>query len=964
MAIDYKSTVFLPKTEFEMRGKLPEREPGILARWEEMNLYKRLREQSAGREKFLLHDGPPYANGNLHIGHALNKILKDVINRSQQMLGKDANYVPGWDCHGLPIEWKIEEKYRSEGRDKDEVPIVEFRQECRDFAEHWIGVQRAEFRRLGVIGDWENPYTTMNFAAEAQIARELMKFVDNGLLYQGSKPVMWSVVEKTALAEAEVEYHDHESDTIWAKFPLRAGSAGTLEALSGASVVIWTTTPWTIPGNRAISFSSKIQYGLYEVTDAPEENWAKTGDQLVLADALADDVMSSARATTWNRVSDVTTEMLEAATCEHPLAEMGYDFDIPLLNGAHVMDDAGTGFVHTAPGHGRDDYDIWVASGQKLNARGIDTRIPYTVDADGIYTDEAPGFDGKCVITQKGRKGDANQTVIDALVAANALIARGRVKHQYPHSWRSKKPLIFRNTPQWFIAMDKPFTESGETLREVALDAIDASGFYPDTGRARLRGMIEGRPDWVVSRQRAWGVPITVFVNKKSGELLRDTAVQDRIATAIADEGADAWFKSEPSRFLGDDFSSDEYEQVFDILDVWFDSGSTHSFVLEDREDLQWPATLYLEGSDQHRGWFHSSLLESCGTRGRAPYDAVLTHGFVLADDKQKMSKSTGNIVAPQEIIKQYGADILRIWVVASDYSEDLKIGPDIIKHQTDAYRRLRNTLRFILGNLDGFEESERLPAAEMPELERWVLHRLSEIDTLVRDRAESFDFHDMFTALHNFCAVELSSFYFDIRKDALYCDPVESKRRRAARTVLDELFNCLTAWLAPVICFTAEEAWLSRNPGDSSSVHLQTYPDLPADWRDDALAEKWANVRRVRRVVTGALEIERAEKRIGSSLQAMPTVYLDGDTAAALSDIDLAEISITSGIVIDTGPVPEGAFVIEDVPGVAVMPGLAEGKKCERCWQVLPEVGGEGENADICNRCADAVASVSAAAQ
>ena len=966
MAIDYKSTVFLPKTEFEMRGKLPEREPGILARWEEMNLYKRLREQSAGREKFLLHDGPPYANGNLHIGHALNKILKDVINRSQQMLGKDANYVPGWDCHGLPIEWKIEEKYRSEGRDKDEVPIVEFRQECRDFAEHWIGVQRAEFKRLGVIGDWDNPYTTMNFAAEAQIARELMKFVDNGLLYQGSKPVMWSVVEKTALAEAEVEYHDHESDTIWAKFPLRAGGAGTLEALSGASVVIWTTTPWTIPGNRAISFSSKIQYGLYEVTDAPEENWAKTGDQLVLADVLADDVMSSARVTTWKRASDVTTKMLEAATCAHPLAEMGYGFEIPLLNGEHVMDDAGTGFVHTAPGHGRDDYDIWVASGQKLTARGIDTRIPYTVDADGIYTAEAPGFDGKCVITQKGKKGDANQAVIDALVAANALIARGRVKHQYPHSWRSKKPLIFRNTPQWFIAMDKPFTESGETLREVALDAIDASGFYPETGRARLHGMIEGRPDWVVSRQRTWGVPITVFVKKKTGELLRDTSVQERIATAIADEGADAWFTSEPSRFLGDDYSSDEYEQVLDILDVWFDSGSTHSFVLEDREDLQWPATLYLEGSDQHRGWFHSSLLESCGTRGRAPYDAVLTHGFVLADDKQKMSKSTGNIVAPQEIIKQYGADILRIWVVASDYSEDLKIGPDIIKHQTDAYRRLRNTLRFILGNLDGFEESERLPVAEMPELERWVLHRLSEIDELVRDRAGSFDFHDMFTALHNFCAVDLSSFYFDIRKDALYCDPLDSIRRRAARTVLDELFNCLTAWLAPVTCFTAEEAWLSRYPGDgnSNSVHLQTYPALPADWRNATLAKKWANVRRVRRVVTGALEIERAEKRIGSSLQAAPTVYLDSDTAAILSDVDLAEVSITSDMIVDTGLAPEGSFTIDDVPGVAVLPGLAEGGKCERCWQVRPEVGGDGTNADICNRCVDAVANISAAAE
>ncbi len=964
MAIDYKSTVFLPKTEFEMRGKLPEREPGILARWDEMNLYQRLREQSAGREKFILHDGPPYANGNLHIGHALNKILKDVINRSQQMLGKDANYVPGWDCHGLPIEWKVEEKYRSTGRDKDEVPIVEFRQECRDFAEHWIGVQREEFQRLGVIGDWENPYTTMNFAAEAQIARELMKFVDNGLLYQGSKPVMWSVVEKTALAEAEVEYHDHESDTIWAKFPMRTANAEVLEALSGASVVIWTTTPWTIPGNRAISYSSKISYGLYEVTDAPEENWAKTGDKLILADALADDVMGSARATTWNRVSDVTPDMLADAACGHPLADMGYDFDIPLLDGAHVMDDAGTGFVHTAPGHGRDDYDIWVASSQNLTARGIDTRIPYTVDADGIYTDEAPGFDGKCVITEKGKKGDANQAVIDALVAVNALIARGRVKHQYPHSWRSKKPLIFRNTPQWFIAMDKPFTENGETLRKVALDSIDATGFYPETGRTRLHGMIEGRPDWVVSRQRAWGVPITVFVNKKTGELLRDASVQERIATAIAEEGADAWFASEASRFLGNDYSADDYEQVFDILDVWFDSGSTHSFVLEDRDDLQWPASLYLEGSDQHRGWFHSSLLESCGTRGRAPYDAVLTHGFVLADDKQKMSKSTGNVVAPQEIIKQYGADILRIWVVASDYSEDLKIGPDIIKYQTDAYRRLRNTLRFILGNLDGFEESERLPVSEMPELERWVLHRLSEIDELVRDRAAIFDFHEMFTALHHFCAVDLSSFYFDIRKDTLYCDRADSIRRRAARTVLDEAFNCLTAWLAPVICFTAEEAWLSRNPEDGNSVHLQTYPDLPADWRDDVLAEKWANVRRVRRVVTGALEIERAEKHIGSSLQATPTVYLDSATVAILSDVDLAEVTITSDVIVDTGAAPEGAFAIDEVPGVAVVPGLADGGKCERCWQVLPEVGGDGENADICNRCVDAVANISAVAE
>jgi isoleucyl-tRNA synthetase len=961
MATDYKSTVFLPKTAFEMRGKLPEREPTLLARWDNMNLYARQREQSAGREKFILHDGPPYANGNLHIGHALNKILKDVINRSQQMMGKDANYVPGWDCHGLPIEWKIEEKYRSEGRDKDEVPIVEFRQECRDFAEHWIGVQREEFQRLGVIGDWEKPYTTMNYAAEAQIARELMKFVDNGLLYQGSKPVMWSVVEKTALAEAEVEYHDHESDTIWAKFSIRAGAP---EAFAGASVVIWTTTPWTIPGNRAISYSSKIAYGLYEITDAPDENWAKAGDRLILADALADDVMGSARATTWQRVSDVSPDVLGEMTCAHPLADIGYGFDIPLLDGAHVMDDAGTGFVHTAPGHGRDDYDIWVACSRDLDTRGIDTRIPYTVDADGIYTDEAPGFDGKCVITAKGKKGDANQAVIDALVAADALISRGRVKHQYPHSWRSKKPLIFRNTPQWFIAMDKPFGEAEKSLREVALDAIDATGFYPEAGRTRLHGMIEGRPDWVVSRQRAWGVPITVFVNKKTGELLRDSGVQERIATAIVEEGADAWFASDPSRFLGNDYSADDYEQVFDILDVWFDSGSTHSFVLEDRDDLQWPASLYLEGSDQHRGWFHSSLLESCGTRGRAPYDAVLTHGFVLAEDKQKMSKSTGNIVAPQEIIKQYGADILRIWVVASDYSEDLKIGQDIIKHQADAYRRLRNTLRYILGNLDGFEESERLDVAEMPELERWVLHRLTEIDALVRARATDFDFHDMFTALHNFCAVDLSSFYFDIRKDALYCDKADSIRRRAARTVLDELFSCLTAWLAPIACFTAEEAWLSRNPGDEESVHLRTYPEIPAAWQDTALAEKWATIRRIRRVVTGALELERAEKRIGSSLQAAPAVYISGDYAGALDGVDLAEISITSEIIVASGDAPDGAFTLDDVAGVAVVPGLADGDKCERCWQVLVEVGADSDNPDICNRCVDAVAGFPAAAE
>ena len=957
MTTDYKSTVFLPKTDFEMRGKLPQREPDILAHWEKMDLYARQREVSAGREKFTLHDGPPYANGNLHIGHALNKILKDVINRSQQMIGKDANYVPGWDCHGLPIEWKVEEKYRSEGRDKDEVPITEFRQECREFADHWINVQRAEFKRLGIIGDWGNPYTTMNFSAEAHIARELMKFVDNGLLYQGSKPVMWSVVERTALAEAEVEYHEHVSDTIWCKFEV-SGSAGDL---SGASVVIWTTTPWTIPGNRAVCYSSKISYGLYEVTHAPDENWAVPGDRFVLSDSLAEEVRKSARIDNWLRITDVSADALSGVNCKHPLNGLGYSFLVPLLEGDHVTDEAGTGFVHTAPGHGRDDYEIWLSKSQLLKERGIDTRIPYTVDADGYYTSEAPGFADEQVITEKGKKGDANNAVIDALVSANGLIARGRLNHQYPHSWRSKKPLIFRNTPQWFIAMDEPFGNDGKTLREVALKAIRDTAFYPASGGKRLDAMIADRPDWVVSRQRAWGVPITVFVNKKTGEILADHAVHERIAAAIAEEGADAWFTSDPSRFLGKDYLADDFEQVFDILDVWFDSGSTHSFVLEEREDLQWPASLYLEGSDQHRGWFHSSLLESCGTRDRAPYDAVLTHGFVLAEDKQKMSKSTGNIVAPQEIIKQYGADILRIWVVASDYSEDLKIGPEIIKYQSDAYRRLRNTLRYILGNLNGFEESERVKIDEMPELERWVLHRLYEVDSSIRKSINKFDFHSMFTTLHNFCANDLSSFYFDVRKDALYCDAPSSVRRRASRTVLENLFSCLTAWLAPIICFTAEEAWRTRYPDDGESVHLRTFPDLPSTWRNDQLADKWKKVRQVRRVVTGALEVERTEKRIGSSLQAAPLVFVSDEYADSLKGLDLAEICITSGVQLSVG-VGEG-FSLNDVSGVTVKPELAIGRKCERCWQVLPEVGNNRNQPDTCSRCADAISELPAEA-
>ena len=964
MTLDYKSTVFLPRTDFPMRAGLPKREPEILARWRELDVYARQRADAAGRETFILHDGPPYANGHLHMGHALNKILKDVINRSQQMLGKDAAYVPGWDCHGLPIEWKIEESYREKGLDKDAVSPVAFRRECRDFAEKWIAIQSEEFQRLGVCGDWDEPYQTMSFAAEAQIAAELLKFAESGQLYRGSKPVMWSVVEKTALAEAEVEYHDHVSDQIWAKFPVTAWGAGADPALEGAHVVIWTTTPWTIPGNRAICFATRIGYGLYRVLEAPEDNWLKPGERLILADALAEAVMKQARVESYERVMAVAPALLAGARCAHPLRGRGYDFPVPLFDGDHVTDDAGTGFVHTAPGHGADDFEIWVANEAALKAAGIPHGIPYTVDADGRFTADAPGFEGRSVITEAGEKGDANQAVIDALVEAGMLIARGRLKHSYPHSWRSKKPVIFRNTPQWFIAMGDDQGPSG--LRAKALAAIDETRFVPAGGQTRLRGMIEQRPDWVISRQRAWGVPIAVFVRKADGEVLLDAEVNRRIVEAFAAEGADAWFEEDAkSRFLGNAYEPEEWDKVDDILDVWFDSGSTHAFVLEPREELRWPASLYLEGSDQHRGWFHSSLLESCGTRGRAPYDAVLTHGFVLDEKGHKMSKSMGNVVSPQDVIAQSGADILRLWVVASDYAEDVRIGPEILGYQADAYRRLRNTLRYLLGSLADFDPAERLEPSEMPELERWVLHRLSELDEVVRRGCEAYDFHSIYRELHGFCAVDLSAFYFDIRKDAVYCDRPDALRRRAARSVLDLLFDHLTAWLAPILCFTAEEAWWARGKAEPASVHLRLFPEVPADWRDEALGARWAKLRELRRVVTGALEVERAEKRIGASLQAHPKVHVAAereDLLAAAEGLDLAEIAITSALTLVRRPAPEGAFTLDEVAGVGVVVERAEGERCERCWRVLPEVGAAAP--ELCRRCADAVEQLGVAAQ
>jgi isoleucyl-tRNA synthetase len=982
-ARDYSATLFLPKTDFPMRAGLPQKEPEILDRWRRLGLYGRLRRAAKGRPKFILHDGPPYANAHIHMGTALNKILKDVVTRSQQMLGFDSNYVPGWDCHGLPIEWQIEEEYRAKGwkleeqhgvrgRNREVVPIIEFRRQCRAFAERWIDIQREEFKRLGVVGDWDHPYSTMSFTAEAQIARELMKFAMNGSLYRGSKPVMWSVVEKTALAEAEVEYHDYVSDTVWVKFPLYGSVADAPgRDLAGASIVIWTTTPWTIPGNRAISFSPKIAYGLYEVTDAPDGNWARRGDRFVIARKLADDVMRAARVTGYEKRRDVAADEIAALASTHPLAgfDPGYGFPVPVLAGDHVADDAGTGFVHTAPGHGREDFEVWMANAAMLAARGIDTAIPYTVDGDGFFTAQAPGFAGKSIITSMGEKGDANEAVIAALRDAGMLIARGRLKHPYPHSWRSKKPIIFRNTPQWFIAMDQDIERTGDTLRRRALAAIKTVKWVPPRGENRITGMIEDGPDWVISRQRAWGVPITVFVRERGDgavDLLRDAAVNERIARAFEREGADAWYADgSAARFLSPDYDPQDWTKVDDILDVWFDSGSTHAFTLEMREDLKTrrkkdggpDAVMYLEGSDQHRGWFRSSLLESCGTRGYAPFDIVLTHGFVLDDAGYKMSKSGGNAVAPQDVMKTSGADILRMWVCASDYADDLRIGPEILKTNVETYRKLRNTIRWMLGNLAHFRAEDRVVPAAMPELERLMLHRLAELDTLVREAYAEFDTKRIFAALNAFLTVDLSAFYFDVRKDALYCDPMSSATRKACLTVIEELFRASVIWLAPMLCFTAEEAWLHRYPSAEGSVHLELFPNIPATWRDDALAEKWRKVRLVRRVVTGALEIERAAKRIGASLEAGPVIHIaDPDLSAAIHGVDMAEVAITSAATVRAGEGPPDAFRLDEIPGVAVEPRLAPGRKCARSWKILPTIGADPAYPDVSPRDAQAL--------
>ncbi len=938
--IDYKDTVFLPKTDFPMRGNLPKKEPEIIAKWNEIDLYAKMRKQCEGKEKFILHDGPPYANGNIHMGHAVNKILKDVIVKSQTMIGKDAPYVPGWDCHGLPIEWKIEEKYRAAGKDKDDVDILEFREECRQFAQKWVDIQSEQFKRLGVSGDWKKPYRTMTKRAESKIVREIHKFALSGALYKGLRSVMWSTVEKTALAEAEVEYHEHKSITIYVMFPVKQTNVNLLK---DAHIVIWTTTPWTIPSNRAIAFGKDIEYGVYEIKAVNEGSLLKSGAKIALACILAEETMKQGKVEEYDLLGTFKGSEAAGTICAHPFATLDKhysEFEVPMLTGDFVEEDAGTGFVHIAPSHGEDDFYLGKANG---------IEIPDNVTDDGRYRPHVGLFAGLEVYTQEGKLGDGNFAVLRELANVGNLLAKGSLRHEYPHSWRSKAPVIFRATPQWFIAMD-----SEGQIRQKALTAIKETKWYPAKGEARISAMIENRPDWCISRQRAWGVPIALFLHKDTGDVLCDKDVFDCIGDIFEKEGADAWWKEGAAqRFLGDKYNADDYTQVFDIVDVWFESGSTHAFVVGDTktwpcfEGVYYQSDLYLEGSDQHRGWFHSSLLEGVGTRGKAPFKNVLTHGFVLDEKGYKMSKSVGNVVDPLKMMEKYGADIIRLWVMLSDYAEDIRIGKETLKNTSDLYRRLRNTLRFLLGSMNGFTTQERVDLSDerVPELERYMLHLLAEMDQEVRKCIENYEFGKLAKMLHDFCNGELSAFYFDIRKDRLYCDDSKMFERRACRTVMAEIFNYLSAWLAPILSFTTEEAWSHRPEGifdDVKSIHLREFPKAPKEWwGDDNLVKKWTQIILVRKAVIGAIEPLRTSKELGSSLAAYPVIKTTNEDVLSMAD-DMADICITSDA------------SVEKADNDSVEIKKAQGTKCERCWKILPEVS--EQTCYLCKRCADVV--------
>ena len=893
-----KSQINLPKTNFSMKANLPFKEPEMIKYWDEISLYKKLRSSRKGQEKFILHDGPPYANGNIHMGTALNKILKDIIVKFHQMEGKDSVYVPGWDCHGLPIEWKIEEQYKKNKKNKNEIPIVEFRKECRNFAEKWIDVHKEQFKRLGVIGDWQNYYSTMSFEAEAQIVRELGKFLKEGSLYKGFKPVLWSTVEKTALADAEVEYLDHKSDTIYASFPVEQTKIKELEK---SEIIIWTTTPWTIPANKALAYNKNLEYLLIKINDEGDFK----SKQVIIADQLLESVIEGCEINKFEKIKKFKGEDLENTVCRHPFYELGYNLKIPLLEAGFVTTEQGTGIVHCAPSHGPDDFNLCLSNGIKAIE---------TVDGNGRYTNNVLLFEGLHIFK-------SNKIVIEKLKEQKKLLFNGELIHSYPHSWRSKAPLVHRATPQWFISMES------HQLRSKAIKAIDETVFYPKKGKERLKSMIETRPDWCVSRQRVWGVPLPIFVRKDSGKVLIDDEVIENIASIYEKEGSDCWFSDNPQKFLGEKYNAEDYEKLSDIVEVWFDSGSTHSFVLEKREDLKWPASMYLEGSDQHRGWFHSSLLESCGTRGRAPFDSILSHGFVVDGKGLKMSKSLGNVIAPEDILKKYGADILRIWVASSNYAEDLRIDYSILDQHSDSYRKIRNTFRYLLGNInDNFEpvDLEKLEIKNLPELERFILHKIYILDQNFKKYFSNYDFHNLYKELLNFCTVDLSAFYFDIRKDCLYCDSKDSEKRKSVILTLKVILDSLLKWFAPILSFTTEEIFRLINK-DKKSIHLENFLDFPEKMKDEVLNMKWSELIKIRDICNLSIEQKRAEKTIGSSLEASLKIKLNKENLKLSKGIDFSEICITSSAFVEKN----------DNSEIEVETLKAKGNKCPVCWKI-----------------------------
>ena len=896
-----KSQINLPKTAFSMKANLPLREPEFLKFWDNINLYEELRKSRKGQEKFILHDGPPYANGNIHMGTALNKILKDIIVKFHQMDGKDSVYVPGWDCHGLPIEWKIEEQYKKNKKNKNEVPIVEFRKECRVFAEKWIDIHKDQFKRLGVIGDWENYYSTMSFDAEAQIVRELGKFLKEGSLYRGFKPVLWSTVEKTALADAEVEYQDHKSDTIYASFKIKTTS---VKELGGGEVIIWTTTPWTIPANKALAYNENLTYVLIKITDDGDFK----DKAIIIAEALLESVTKDCNINKYKILKKFLGKEFKGTVCRHPFFELGYDYDIPLLEANFVTTEQGTGIVHCAPSHGPDDFNLCLNNGIKAIE---------TVDGDGKYTNNVLLFEGIHIFK-------ANSLVIEKLKEQKKLLSNGELIHSYPHSWRSKAPLVHRATPQWFISMES------HKLRDKALKAIDETTFYPNKGKERLKSMIETRPDWCVSRQRVWGVPLPIFLNKKTKEILVDDEVFENIAKIYEKEGSDCWFSDDPQKFLGKKYVAEDYEKLSDIVEVWFDSGSTHSFVLEKRNDLKWPASMYLEGSDQHRGWFHSSLLQSCGTRGKAPFESILSHGFVVDGKGLKMSKSLGNVISPEDILKKYGADILRIWVASSNYAEDLRIDYGILDQHSDSYRKIRNTFRYLLGNLnDKFEniDLEKINLEELPELEQFMLHKIYCLNLEFEKYFKNYDFHNLYKELLNFCTVDLSAFYFDIRKDCLYCDPKDSDKRKSTLILLNIILDSLLKWFAPILSFTTEEIFqlISKN---KKSIHLEKFMNYPKKFQNFNLNEKWLVLLKIRDVCNLSIEEIRSKKEIGSSLEAEIEINLNNKFYEISKNVDFSELCITSKFSINKSKNDE----------IIVNSKKAEGKKCSICWKISAE--------------------------